>query len=123
MSENFLDRRTRTTTTETAKRALNGETLVVSDTTTDNSITFKDAMREEGIVTMIVTPIPVRDRIIGVLRLCSDIQRDFPDDVMVMVKALAHHGGLAIHNASMYLELQEDKKSLEADIWSHRSWF
>jgi len=31
-------------------------------------------------------------------------------------------GGLAIQNASMYLKLQEDKKSLEEDIWSHRSW-
>ena len=31
--------------------------------------------------------------------------------------------GLAIQNASMYLELENDKKSLEEDIWSHRSWF
>lgn len=43
--------------------------------------------------------------------------------VMLVVKALAHQGGLAIQNASMYLQLQEDKKSLEEDIWSHRSWF
>jgi hypothetical protein len=42
---------------------------------------------------------------------------------MVMVEALAHQGGLAIQNASMYLKLQEDKKNLEEDIWSHRSWF
>lgn len=122
LSENFLSR-TRTTTTETAKRALKGETLVVSNTATDNSVTFKKAMNEEGIISMIVTPIPVRDKIIGVLRLYSDIQREFPEDVMVMVKALAHQGGLAIQNASMYLELQEDKKSLEEDIWSHRAWF
>jgi hypothetical protein len=40
-----------------------------------------------------------------------------------MVKALAQQGGLAIQNASMYLKLQNDKKALEADVWSHRSWF
>jgi hypothetical protein len=33
------------------------------------------------------------------------------------------HGGLAIQNASLYLKLQENKKDLEADIWSHRSCF
>ena len=59
----------------------------------------------------------------GVLRLYSETQREFPDDLIMMVKALAHQGGLAIQNASMYLQLKEDKKSLEQDIWSHRSWF
>jgi len=36
---------------------------------------------------------------------------------------VAHQGGLAIQNASMYLKLQADKESLEKDIWSHRQWF
>ena len=40
-----------------------------------------------------------------------------------MVKALAHQGGLAIQNASMFLKLEKDKKSLEEDIWSYRSYF
>ena len=111
------------TTTETAARALKGETMVISDATTDKRIRFKDAMKSEGIVSMIVTPILARDKVIGVMRLYSDIQRDFPADLMVMVEALAHQGGLAIQNASMYLKLKEDKKSLEEDIWSHRSWF
>ncbi len=122
LSEGFL-KRARTTTTETAQRALKGKTFVISDTTTDNSITFKAAMKEEGIVSMIVTPILSREKVIGVLRLYSDFMNDFPDDVILMVKALAHQGGLAIQNASMFLQLQEDKKSLEEDIWSHRSWF
>jgi GAF domain-containing protein len=80
-------------------------------------------MKSEGIVSMIVTPILARDQVIGVMRLYSSVQREFPSDFMVMVEALAHQGGLAIQNASMYLKLQEDKKNLEEDIWSHRSWF
>jgi hypothetical protein len=39
------------------------------------------------------------------------------------VEALAHAGALAIQNAAVYLKLQQDKESLEKDIWSHRSWF
>ena len=42
---------------------------------------------------------------------------------VMMVEALAHSGGLAIQNAAMFLQLKEDKESLEQDIWSHRSWF
>lgn len=122
LSEDFLEGG-RTTTTETAQRALKGETMVISDTATDSGIAFKTAMKKEGIVSMIVTPILVREEVIGVLRLFSDVERQFPDDVIMMVKALAHQGGLAIQNASMFLQLEKDKKSLEEDIWSHRSWF
>lgn len=122
LSQEFLDKGA-ITTTETAARALKGETLVISDATTDERIQFKDAMKREGIVSMIVTPIMARDKVIGVMRLYSDIRRKFPSDLMVMVEALAHQGGLAIQNASMYLKLQEDKKNLEEDIWSHRAWF
>ncbi|WP_419658621.1 GAF domain protein [Desulfosarcina variabilis str. Montpellier] len=122
LSQGFLEKG-RVTTTETAKLALKGETIVISDASADHRITFKKAMKAEGIVSMIVTPIMVRDKVIGTLRLYSEIKREFPDDVLLMVKALAHQGGLAIQNASMYLKLQEDKKSLEEDIWSYRSWF
>ncbi|WP_246805189.1 GAF domain-containing protein [Desulfosarcina cetonica] len=111
------------TDTETAARALKGETIVIGDATTDKRIRFQEAMKTEGIVSMIVVPIRARDKVIGIMRLYSDIQRDFSPDMMLMVQALAHQGGLAIQNASMYLALQEDKKSLEEDIWSYRSWF
>jgi len=110
-------------TTETAARALKGETIVINDATTDERVHFRESMKKEGIISMIVTPILARDQVIGVMRLYSSVQRKFPSDFMVMVEALAHQGGLAIQNASMYLKLQEDKKSLEEDIWSHRSWF
>ena len=109
--------------TETASRALKGETVIIADATTDERIVFRDAIKAEGIVSMIITPIWARDRIIGIMRLYSAVQREFPPDFMVMVEALAHQGGLAIQNASMFLKLQEDKRSLEEDIWSHRSWF
>ncbi len=122
LSEDFLKKGI-TTKTQTAQRALKGETVIISDSTTDNSITFKQALKEEGIVTMIVTPIHSRDKIIGIFRLYSGVRREFPEDVINLIKALAHQGGLAIRNASMYLQLENDKRSLEEDIWSHRLWF
>jgi GAF domain-containing protein len=96
---------------------------LIKDATTDKRIQYKKEMKKEGIVSMIVTPIKSRDEIIGVLRLYANVEREFPEDVVTMVQALAHQGALAIQNASMYLSLQKAKEDLEEDIWSHRSWF
>lgn len=120
LSDEFLEIR-ESINTETTSRALKGETVIVSDT--DKRIKFKKEMKKEGIKSMIVTPILARDKVIGVMRLYSADYTKFPSDVLVMIEALAHQGGLAIQNASMYLKLQEEKTNLEEDIWSHRSWF
>jgi GAF domain-containing protein len=109
--------------TQLAKAALKGETLVVDDVTTDARVLLKKELAAEGIASMIIAPISARDEVIGTLRLYNANQRKYPQDVVIMVQALAHQGGLAIQNASMYLKLQADKQELEADVWSHRSWF
>ena len=46
----------------------------------------------------------LREKVIGVLRLYSDEKREFAEDEMIMVKALAHQGSLAIQNASLFLD-------------------
>jgi len=122
LSDEFLNKGL-VSATKSAAQALKGETLVIKDTTKDKRIQYKKEMKKEGIVSMLVTPIKSRDEIIGVLRLYTNIKREFPEDVVTMVQALAHQGALAIQNASMYLTLQKDKENLEQDIWSHRSWF
>lgn len=122
LSQEFLQK-VHSINTNTTLRALKGETVIVHDTDSDQHVEFKEEMRKEGIKSMIVTPIMARDQVIGVLRLYSDEQREFSNDLIMMVEALGHQGGLAIQNASMYLKLQEDKNNLEKDAWSHRSWF
>ncbi|QTA80950.1 GAF sensor domain-containing protein [Desulfonema limicola] len=103
--------------------ALEGETIYIRDAATDDRVQYREAMKKEGIKSMLCVPIPSGEKIIGVMRLCSDIEREFSEDMIILVEALANQGGIAIQNASMYLSLQEDKKNLEEDIWSHRLWF
>jgi GAF domain-containing protein len=122
LSDEFLNKGPVSATTS-ATQALKGETLVIEDATKDDRIQYKKEMKKEGIVSMIVTPIKSRDEIIGVLRLYTNVKRDFPEEMITVVQALAHQGALAIQNATMYLTLQKDKEDLEQDIWSHRSWF
>lgn len=100
-----------------------GELVYIKDATTDKRVQYRDAMKNEGIASILAVPINSRKEVIGVLRLFSAEQREFPEETILLVKALAHQGALAIQNASMYLKLEVDKKSLEGDIWSHRQWF
>jgi GAF domain-containing protein len=104
-------------------QALKGETVIIEQVSKDNRLQYKEEILKEGVISMLCVPIKAREEVIGVMSLFSSTARRFPEDVIILVNALAHTGGLAIQNASMYLNLQEDKKSLEEDIWSYRSWF
>ena len=122
LSQRFLDKGP-VASEKSISEALKGKTVVISDVATDKRLQYPKETAAEGIRSMLCVPIKSREEVIGVLRLFSATRRAFPEDVIMMVDALAHTGALAIQNASMYLQLQEDKKDLEKDIWSHRSWF
>jgi transcriptional regulator with GAF, ATPase, and Fis domain len=123
LSEAMLAVGQHTDTATTAAALKGGETVIVEDAVNDERTRFKKELAEEGVGSMIIAPITVREKVIGILRLYSPVKRSYPPDVITLVQALAHQGGLAIQNASMYLKLKEDQKALEAEVWSHRSWF
>lgn len=122
LSNGFLDIG-RHTSSAISAAALKGETQVIDDAANDERVRHKAELSAEGVASMIITPISARDEVIGTLRLYCPVKRRYPQDVITLIQALAHQGGLAIQNASMYLKLKEDQKALEADVWSHRSWF
>lgn len=122
LSETFLNKGPISAETGVTE-ALQGETVAIEDTSKDDRIQYPKEVKAEGINSMVCVPIRSRDRVIGVMRLFSECRRKYPRDFIIIVEALAHTGALAIQNASMYLTLKEDKKSLEEDIWSHRSYF
>jgi GAF domain-containing protein len=103
--------------------ALQGKTIVIDDAADDKRLQYNKETKEEGISSMVCVPIRSKESVIGVMRLYSGHKRQFAQDFLMLVEALAHTGALAIQNASMYLTLKEDKKNLEQEIWSHRSYF
>jgi len=104
-------------------RTLKGETIYIKDISSDPGIQYRKEKEAEGIVSMLYVPIKSLDKIIGVLNIYSSWSRDFTEDEIMLVTALAYQGGLAISNASLYLMLQEDIKDLRDNIWSHKCWF
>ncbi|MDO9559466.1 MAG: GAF domain-containing protein [Syntrophales bacterium] len=103
--------------------ALMGKPVVVKNASSDKGVQYKQEKKEEGIVSILCVPIKAKEEVIGVLRLYSATPRDFTEDDIMQVTALAYHGGLAIQNASLYLMLKSDMKELKEEIWSHRRWF
>jgi GAF domain-containing protein len=103
--------------------ALQGKTVIIEDVSKYKSLQYPKETKEEGINSMVCIPIRSREKIIGVMRLYSSCIRRYPEDYITIMEAIAHTGALAIQNASMYLTLKEDKKTLEEDIWSHRLYF
>ena len=122
LSEEFLNKGPLSAEKSVAQ-AMQGETVIIDDVEKDERLQYREEVIREGIVSMLVVPIKVKDDVIGIMRLCSAVKRDYPQDIIVLVNALAQTGGLAIQNASLYLALQDDMKELKDDIWSHRSWF
>ena len=105
------------------REALDGKTVVITDATSDERVQYRKEKQEEGLVSILSVPVKTREKVIGVLRLYSGVARDFPEDEIKLVTALAHQGGLAIQNSSALLEMQQDLKEIKEEVWSSRSWF
>jgi GAF domain-containing protein len=104
-------------------QALQGKPVVVKDAATDAGVQYRDEKKEEGIVTILSVPIKSRDEVIGVLRLYSATTREFTDDEIQFVTAIAYMGGVAIQNMNLLSMLKDDVKDLRENVWIFKSWF
>jgi two-component system NtrC family sensor kinase len=87
--------------------ALEGRPVAIYDAATDDRISYREEAREEGIKSILVIPIVVRRRIIGILRLLTAEPRTFGEEEIDFAVALAEQGGIAIENVRMYRKLGE----------------
>ncbi len=82
--------------------ALAGNPVAIFDAVHDPRVAYSEAVRKEGIKSILAVPIQIRGRVIGVLRLLSRKPRLFTDDEIEFATALAEQCGIAIENARMY---------------------
>ncbi|MGO9017854.1 MAG: GAF domain-containing protein [Syntrophobacteraceae bacterium] len=122
LSETYLDRGP-LSSEESVDETLTGQPVAITDVQADPRVRYKKEKEREGIVSLLSVPIKTKEKVIGVMRLYSGTRREFTEDEVMLVTALAYLGGLAIQNASLYLLLEEDMKDLKEDTWIYRSWF
>lgn len=94
--------------------ALEGKVVLIQDAPSDGRIQYRDELREEGIDTLLSVPVVARDEVIGVLRLYTENRRDFSEEEIEFLCALAELGGLAIINARARAEKDERLNALLA---------
>ncbi|MCF6177858.1 MAG: GAF domain-containing protein [Geopsychrobacter sp.] len=89
-------------TDQSIPEVLEGRPVCIQNAYNDPRIQYPDAMRTEGINTILSVPVIAGEKVIGVLRLYSAEVRDYTDEEIEFISALAEMGGLAIANAQLH---------------------
>ncbi len=94
-------------------RAFRGEPHAVLDVASDPSVQYPEDAKKEGIVSMLSFPLKGREKIIGTLRLFTRERREFTQEEMDFVAALASQSAISIENARFYdaLKRQDEAKN------------
>jgi signal transduction protein with GAF and PtsI domain len=94
--------------------AMLGRPVQIRDARSDPSIQYPEAIKKEGIVSILAVPIDVRGKVIGVLKLHAAEERDFSLEEVEFAASLAEHGGLAIENARLLEQAFQEVQYLQA---------
>jgi GAF domain-containing protein len=87
---------------------LGGDTVMVENAANDPRFQYRDEAREEGIVSVLVTPLKVQDQPIGVLRVYTSEPRAFTAEERELTEAIASLSALAIENGRLYERLHRN---------------
>ena len=79
--------------------------VAIHDATTDPRVKTHELKKKEGIASILVVPIMVKEKVKGVLTLYTDKPRIFSEDEILFLTALAEQGGMAIERARLVMQI------------------
>lgn len=86
-------------------KVLKGEPVSIYDAAKDPRVDYHEAIRREGIKSILVVPIKNNSEIIGVLRLLTDVAHFFTTAEIDFAVTMAEEGGNAIEKARTYRKI------------------
>lgn len=89
------------------RKSLKGESIYVRNAQTDRNFQYRAMARSEGITSVLVVPLQVGDKVIGVMRVYSAAEREFDDQEIKFLDAAANLSAIAIDNARLYQALRK----------------
>ena len=95
---------------------LKGLPVIIEDAIRDPRVQYPKEAKQEGIASIVSVPIPLRGRIIGVLRLYTGIPCRFTQDDINFLCAIAMQSSLAIENAKMYEHIKSNYEKIMAPL-------
>lgn len=96
--------------------------VVISDVSKQQNAYFPENLTGEGVHALICTPLRVREKSIGVLRLYMDHIREFSRQDRMLFNILADFSAIAIENARLYEHIKRDYEDLTRDVWHWYDW-
>ncbi|WP_028573964.1 GAF domain-containing protein [Desulfonatronovibrio hydrogenovorans] len=96
------------------QEALSGKNVTINDVCSDSRFQYPEKAREEGIASVVVVPLKVEEKVIGVLRGYSDTCREFSRDEIEFMTIIANLSAIAIENARLHQKLKLDCELQEA---------
>ncbi len=99
---------------ESVTKALAGIPVAITDASSYPHIAHAKAIQKEGIKSILVAPIIIKEDIKGVLRLLTKTRRFFNNNEIEFVAALAEQCGIAIENARIYEEQKRQIRYLKS---------
>ena len=95
--------------------AMDGETVIISEVSTDSRFGYHEAAKREGLHSMLCEGLMSRDKAIGTIHLYTGEFHEFSDDEIRLVQSIANHAAAAIDNAKLYEESVE-KQRIEQEL-------
>ncbi len=97
--------------------ALKGSPVFIADVRSDERFQYKEAARQEGIVSVLCVPLEVRGEAIGVMRVYTDKPTNFHEDDIQFLSVLASLAALAIENARLYESVKNSYDGVISALW------
>lgn len=107
LSEKFLAKG-QPHTNQSISETLAGKPILITDTANDPRLEYPVETVAEGISSILSMPIIARHRVVGVLRLYSAEKRQYSQEEITFLSALAEIAGVAIMNARIYEKTRND---------------
>ena len=90
------------------KKALKGKTVWLKNAQTDKNFQYQEKAKAEGIKSVLVVPLMVGKKSIGVLRAYTEKVREFTEDEIKFLEAMANLSAIALENARLHQALRRD---------------
>jgi GAF domain-containing protein len=96
--------------------------VAVGDVSKEKEWKFPELLHREGIRSVLCSPLRVRGRSIGILRVYMEEVREYSAEDRMFFQILSDFGGIAIENARLYAHIKRDYEDLTRDVWNWYDW-
>ncbi|MCX5817753.1 MAG: GAF domain-containing protein [Proteobacteria bacterium] len=88
--------------------------ITVLDVTKEPGFMYPDIAKKEGIVSLLSTPMMIKDRAIGVINSYTQCEHKFSKEEVDIIQTVANQAAVAIENTRLDQEILTAKEALEA---------